>query len=234
MSDGRQDALVGRLPLAAGDHVLEVGCGKGAFLVAVLGRWPRATAEGFDRNPWFLADARDAAAAAGPDIARRVSFVETDAPGALIDDRAAAMTVAMGATGAFEGDQAATVRALARATRPGGVVVFADGLWLRQPPPDGLAAFGMARDELVDGVEGFAGLGIDAGLEPLDVEVVDEAEWDAYEASYAGAVDAWAAANPADPDRAAFLARAAAMRASYAAWRRDAFGYAIGRFRVPA
>lgn len=212
--------------------MLEVGCGKGDLLVRLLRRWPGATAEGFDRNPWFLADARAVALAAGEDVARRVSFIETDLAGALIADRGAAMSIAFGATGVYEGDQATTVRALAAATRPGGTVLFGDGLWIREPLASGLAAFGMAHDELAEGVDGFAALGIEAGLEVVEVEVVSDAEWDAYEAAYAAAVTAWAAARPDDPERDAFVARSAMMATSYREWRRDAFGLAIGRFRV--
>lgn len=222
-----------RCGLGAGDHVLEVGCGKGDLLVRLLTHWPGATAEGFDRNPWFLADARAAAAAAGEDVARRMSFIETDLAGALIADRGAAVTIGFGATGVYEGDQARTVRALTAATRPGGTVLFGDGLWVREPLASGLAAFGMALDELPDGVDGFAALAISAGLEVLEIEVVSDAEWDDYEAAYASAVTSWADAHPEDPDREAFLARSAAMGESYRTWRRDAFGFALGRFRVP-
>jgi hypothetical protein len=233
ISSDRLDALVERCALDPGDHVLEVGCGKAELLVRLLARWPGATAEGFDRNPWFLAEGRVAASAAGGDVARRLSLVETDVPAALIADRAAALTIALGATGVYEGSQAATVAGLVGATRPGGVVVFGDGLWIREPSAVGLRAFGMARDDMVDGPDGFAALGIEAGLEVLDVEVVSEAEWDDYEASYAAAIAAWAAAHPDDPERAEFLARSSMMAASYRDWRRDAFGFAIGRYRVP-
>ncbi len=233
ISDDRQVAIVERCVLGPGDHVLEIGCGKAALLVALLRRWPGATAEGFDRNPWFLADGRAAAAAAGDDVARRLSLIETDVPAALIADRGVALTIAMGATGVYEGSQAATVAGLAGATRPGGVVVFGDGLWIREPSADGLRAFGMAREDLADGPDGFAALGREAGLEVLDLEVVDDAEWDAYEAAYAEAITAWAAAHPDDPERDEFVARSAMMAESYRGWRRDAFGFAIGRFRVP-
>jgi SAM-dependent methyltransferase len=226
------DALVARSELGAGDNVLEPGCGKGEFLVRLLEGWPRATAEGFDRNPWFLAAARAAAVEAGAQVVRRVSFVETDAPGALMADRSVALAVAMGATGIL-GDHAATVAGLARAVRPGGVVVFADGLWIREPPSSGLASFGMTRDELPDGPEGFAALGVEAGLALLDLEIVAEAEWDAYEEAYAGAIERWAAANPDDPDAGPFLERAGLFRTSFLEWRRDAMGFAIARFRVP-
>ena len=230
MSPARLADVVAATPMTSGDHALELGVGKGAFLVALLDRWPGATAEGFDRNPWFLADARVAAAEAG--VGARVSFVETDAPGVMLADRAVAMTVAMGASG-IVGDGAGTIATLAAATRPGGTVLFADGLWLREPPADGLAAFGMPRDELPDGEDGFAALGEAAGLVVDAVEVVATDEWDAYEGSYAASVERWAAAHPDDADREAFLARAEMMRSSYTDWRRDTFGYAIGRFRVP-
>jgi SAM-dependent methyltransferase len=231
ISPARLAALVERSALADGDHVLEIGCGKGAFLVGLLERWPGATAEGFDRNPWFLADARAAAEAAGRDVARRVSFVETDIPGALIADRGVALTVAMGATGVYEGSQSATVAGLAAATKPGGTIVFGDGLWIREPSAAGLRAFGMALDELADGVDGFAALGVEAGLEVLEVEVVDDTEWDDYERAYASGITTWAAAHPDDPEHDEFVARSAMMADSYRDWRRDAFGFAIARFR---
>ena len=59
----------------------------------------------------------------------------------------------------------------------------------------------------------------------------------------AGAADyvpprgAWERQAPAtagfDPERDEFVARSALMADSYRDWRRDAFGFAIGRFRVP-
>ena len=231
LSTVRLDALVGRTPLGQGDHVLELGCGKGDLLIRLLARWPAATAEGFDRNPWFLSTARSIAESAG--VAGRLSFVETDAPGALIADRSVAMASAVGASG-IVGDQTATVAGLAQAARPGGVVLFGDGVWIREPSISGLVSFGMTRDELPDGLDGFAALGVEAGLDVLDVDIVTDAEWDAYEDAYAGAIEAWAAANPDDPEAEPFLERAALFRSSYAEWRRDAFGFAIARFRVPA
>ncbi len=58
MSPARLAAVVAATPLTSGEHALELGVGKGAFLVTLLAHWSGSTAEGFDRNPWFLADAR--------------------------------------------------------------------------------------------------------------------------------------------------------------------------------
>jgi hypothetical protein len=222
--------LSGRVALAPGARVVELGSGKAALLIRLLRRWPGASAEGFERNRWFMAEARTAAAEAG--VAGRLSLVDTDSPGALLGGRSVDVAIAMGATG-IVGEQAETLAFLASIVGPGGQVVFGDGAWLAEPDPEGLAAFGMARDELADGADGFADLGRAAGLEPVTVELVSTGEWDEYESAYAGAIDAWAAANPDDPERAVFLARAAAMRASYAAWRRASMGFAIGVFRTP-
>ena len=234
IDDARLDALVEACPLERGDHVLEIGCGKAELLVRLLARWQGATAEGFDRNPWFLADGHAAADAAPGDVGTRLSLIETDAPAMFLADRSVAMTIALGATGVYDGSQTATLAGLAGATRPGALVVFGDGLWIREPSAAGLRAFGMARAEMVDGPDGFAALGLEAGLEVEGVEVVDEAEWDAYEAAYAETIAVWAAAHPDDPEHDEFVARSAMMAESYRDWRRDAFGFAIGRFRVPA
>ena len=114
--------------------------------------------------------------------------------------------------------------------------MFGDGLWIREPSAAGLRAFGMARDELADGVDGFAALGCrgrSAGR--ATSRSSSDAEWDAYEARLRrGASRTWAAAHPDDPERDEFVARSAMMADSYRDWRRDAFGFAIGRFRRAA
>lgn len=139
----------------------------------------------------------------------------------------------MGATG-IVGDASATLAFLASIVGPGGQVIFADGVWVADPPPGGLASFGMRREELPDGVPGLTALAVAAGLDPVSVELASSDEWDAYEAAYAGAIEAWVlTVGPEDPDRAAFLARAASFRESYADWRRACMGFAIGWFRRP-
>jgi SAM-dependent methyltransferase len=230
VSAERLDALAETVPLAPGARIVELGSGKAALLIRLLRHWPGTSAEGFDRNRWFMAEARAAAEAAG--VAGRLSLVDTDSPGALLAGRSVDLAIAMGATG-IVGDQAETLAFLASIVGPGGHVIFGDGAWVADPDPDGLAAFGIARDELVEGAEGLAALGRAAGLEPVSVELVSPGEWDAYEAAYADAAEDWVVANPDDPERAAFAARAAGMRVSYAAWRRAAMGFAIGVFQVP-
>jgi hypothetical protein len=157
-------------------------------------------------------------------------LVEADAAGLPAPEGGVDLAVSMGASGAI-GTHADALRWLARRVAAGGPVLFGDGVWAGEPSADGLAAFGMERDELPDGLDGQRELGRREGLEPVWSELVSAGEWDDYEAGYADAMERWAAANPSDPERHAFLARAAAMRDSYAAWRRGTFGFGITLFR---
>jgi SAM-dependent methyltransferase len=237
VSSARLDGLVDRLELAAGARVLEVGCGKGELLVRLLDRWSGASAVGVDRSPWFLADARARATEAG--VGERLKLVEADAGDGDVLGRAIGaggrepgfdLAASIGAGGIF-GDQAATLRRLGGLVRSGGAVLYGEGVWVADPPAGGLTAFGMSRTELPDGVAGQVALARAAGLEAIFAEAVDAGEWDDYEAAYVGEIEPWAQAATDDPDRDAFLARAAAMRASYAAWRRASMGFAIGLYR---
>lgn len=98
-------------------------------------------------------------------------------PGSLLTDGRADLAIAMGASGIL-GDQAATLAGLAAAVRPGGSIVFGDGVWSAEPPDEGLASFGMTRGELPSGPAALLAIGRGLGLVPLDVETVSQAEWD--------------------------------------------------------
>ncbi len=104
------------MPLAPGARIVELGSGKAALLIRLLRRWPGTSAEGFDRNRWFMAEARAAADEAG--VAGRLSLIDTDSPGALLAGRSVDLAIAMGATG-IVGDQAETLSVPGVDRRPG-------------------------------------------------------------------------------------------------------------------
>ena len=211
--------------------MLELAPGNGELLVRLLAAHPGARATGIDRSPWFLRNARQRAVELG--VADRIELRDEDATRVSWPIDAVDLAIAVGAAGIL-GDHAGTVAALARMARPGGgLVLFGDGVWTGEPPADGLAAFGMERGELPEGLAGQQALGAAAALAPLWSELVTVEEWDDYESAYGSMVEPWAAANPEDRDRDAFIARTALMRKSYADWRRDSFGFGITLFRRP-
>jgi SAM-dependent methyltransferase len=229
ISDERLDAIVARLALPPRARAVELACGKGELLVRLLATYRAARATGVDRSPWFLADARHRAIEAG--VAERIELLEADASAFKWPVGSADLAIAIGASGIL-GDQRETLAALARMACPdGGLVLFGDGVWVGEPPREGLESFGMDRAELPEGLGGQRELGSAAGLEPVWSELVSTQEWDDYETAYASVPEAWAGRNPADPDRDAFLERATLMRESYESWRRDAFGFGLTLFR---
>ena len=186
ISDARLDALVERLRRwRAGDHVLEIGCGKAELLVRLLDPLARRDRRGLRPQP--VVPGRRPGGGRGRRRRRRRGALSLDRDGrrrrCSSPTAAWRMTVAMGATGVYEGSQAATVAGLAGATRPGGLVVFGDGLWIREPSAGGSAR---VRDgPRRAGRRRRRVRGPRRGGRParsLAVEVVDDAEWDAYEA----------------------------------------------------
>ena len=235
IDDARLERSSSACPLERGDHVLEIGCGKAELLVRLLARWPGATAEGFDRNPWFLADGRAAAEAAGGDVGTRLSLIETDAPAMFLADRSVAMTIALGRDRRVRRQPGGDRGRAGGGHAPGGLVVFGDGLWIREPSAAGLRAFGMARDEMVDGVDGFAALGTRGRpARSRASRSSTRPSGTPTRPPTPTTIAVWAAAHPDDPEHDEFVARSAMMAESYRDWRRDAFGFAIGRFRIPA
>ena len=70
------DFLMDRLALAPGDRVLDAPCGHGRLAIELARRGCAVT--GVDISSEFLAEAESAAAAAGPDVAARLSWRESD------------------------------------------------------------------------------------------------------------------------------------------------------------
>lgn len=220
------DALVGALPIAPGARAVDVGCGKGELLVRLAARG--ATGLGIDVNPWHIRDADARARAAG--VSDRVAWRVADARVTLLPD-GVDLVACIGATGAAGGPVAAP-GVLAARLRPGGCLVLGELFWRAEPDPDDAAAFGIGPGELLDRTGTLArmtapGLGIDR------VTVSMDGAWARYEAAYAAAIDHWAAAHPDDPERAAFLERAAVMRTTWARWRRDTMGFLVAILRRP-
>jgi ubiquinone/menaquinone biosynthesis C-methylase UbiE len=67
-ADALREALVAQARIAAGQRVLDVGCGTGDLLLAVKRAVPEARVVGVDGDPAMLARARDKAARAGIEI----------------------------------------------------------------------------------------------------------------------------------------------------------------------
>jgi SAM-dependent methyltransferase len=224
------DAYVDDVPVRRDGVALDQGTGKGSLPIRLAHR--RAVAAlGVDRNPWFIADGVAAVERArlGDLVQLRLGDAATAAMGTL--DGSLDLAACVGASGIFGGSRE-TLTVLARMVRPGGLIVLGEGYWRVAPEPAWLAEFEIGADEMTD-LEGAVTTGVALGLEPLEPLLASTPEWDGYEEHYAGSIERWAADHPDDPEREAFLERAAWFRDTYERWRRDAMGFGLFTFRRP-
>jgi SAM-dependent methyltransferase len=110
------------LRTAATPRILDLGCGVGRSAIALARAYPRATVRGIDLDPASIADARDAAAAAG--LAHRVTFDCIDAA-RLPDDTTYDLVTIFEALHDM-GDPVGTLRAARSVLAPGSSVYIAD------------------------------------------------------------------------------------------------------------
>lgn len=216
------DSLLARLPAREPARVLDVGCGKGEWMVRALERLG-GTALGIEPNPEFAADAR--ARAETLLGAGRVRIEERDYAPGLVRDERFSLVICTGALRAF-GDWDEALRAVARLVRPRGRALLGPTYWECEPAREYLDFLGAgpgSMHTLADTVARAAA----AGWRVTAQHESTLAEWDEYEHAYAANVRAWCEAHPADPDAAAFRQRIERWALAYSRWGRDTMGYAL-------
>ena len=228
VGDRTLSEVAGRLRLPARGRVLDVGCGRGEWLIRLLERY-RARGVGIDRSALLIDDARARARLRG--VEDRVDFHVADARVFPIPPGTFDVAICLGATHAL-GLRDGALRALARAVRPGGQIVVGEGYWKTEPDPDYLALLEAERDEFTDH-EGNSRAGRDVGLSLEAKWASSEAEWDAYEGAYAGGIRRYLSAHPDDPDADAMRERVDRWERGYQRWGRSTLGFGIYLFRTP-
>jgi SAM-dependent methyltransferase len=225
LSLAKVDELVELLDLAPGSRVLDIACGKAEPLVRIAERYD-CSGVGVDISPPFVADARAKVAARAPG-----RFDILEGHGAKFEGEAGSFDVALclGASFVFGGYRE-TLRALARWTKPGGLVVSGEPFWKREPDPDYLRGAGLEAGMFRDHA-GNVAAALAEGLTPLYAIVSSDDDWDRYEGLQWRAAERWAAANPSDPDVGEVLQRQRAARDLYLRWGRDCLGWAVYVFR---
>jgi SAM-dependent methyltransferase len=223
VSDDALRRLVGRLvpPAGAGRPrtALDLGCGNGAWLLALLGAHPVFEGVGVDTSAPALDAARDRAAMAG--LVGRAVFVEADA--ATWRGEPADVVLCVGAAHAF-GGTAGALAAVRGHLRPGGRVLFGDGFWEAGPSEAALAGLGAEPGELPD-LPGLLAEVTRAGFEPGYGHVSTQPEWDEYEWCWTGALTEWALTGADDGEREQALDAARTHRRQWLEGYRGELGF---------
>jgi SAM-dependent methyltransferase len=199
ISPSAVEEIVEALDLAPGARVVDLGCGKGELLLRIAGRYA-IDGTGVDRDAGLLAEAR-------AEVERRtllgaVELVESDVLDWTGERASFDLAVSVGAGFGGLVDTLARLRDLAQ---PGGLVLFGDGLWRREPSPRYLDVLGAAPDELTD-ESGLIAAAERLGLSLIHGVTSSAEDFDRYEAEWAENGERYVAAHPGEPGVEDFLA----------------------------
>ncbi len=217
LSDASVSRLLERLDPPERGRVLDLGCGGGAWLRAVLAGHDDLTGVGVDLHPHGDVEAFTTATGG------RGSIEGADATtweGGTFD-----AVIAVGVAHVF-GGPGGTLDAARRHLAPAGRVLLGEGVWDVPPTEAALRGLDATPDEFTD-LSGLVRLARDHGYEPVHGHVSTLEEWDEYERSWTGSLTDWALEDGRDPsERIEALTAAAEHRDAWLDGYRGVLGFA--------
>ena len=216
-------AMIG-IPVGPDDRVLDVGCGRGAFIVELAAR-SGCRAVGLDIDAGVIDAARSYAGERG--VADRVRFDVCEAD-AFDVDRPFDAGVCIGSSHACGGFARALDYLIERTTGSGRLLV-GEGFWRKTPERAYLEHIGAGADEMGSHWENVETARAQ-GLSPLWTAVSSDAVWDHYEGLYRLAMARHLERNPDDPEHDAFGRRSEHWYEGYLKWGRETMGFALYLF----
>jgi SAM-dependent methyltransferase len=203
-------------------HLLDLGCGEGAWLLRALRDHPACTGAGVDLSGHGFGHTRAAAARLG--AADRLQLYCQDVT-AYRSPRPADVVLCVGSAYAFGGVRPA-LQAAREHLATDGVLVLGDCFWEREPSPalrSRLEGEGATYTDLPGTVEQV----VADGWAPVSGHVSTLREWDDYEWSWTGSLADWAVDNPHHPDRQEVLRASAAHRDIWLNGYRGVLGFVV-------
>jgi SAM-dependent methyltransferase len=226
LSEAKLDEIIELLALSQRARILDIGCGKGEFLVRSAVRW-ECQAVGVDLSPHFVSDARARVQSAG--LHAFVDIVEGDGSEYRAEPSSFDAAACFGASwiwGGFRG----TLIALRAWTKPGGLVISGEPFWRRSPSPGYLKASGLSESTFSSHA-GNVAIGSEVGLRLMHAIVSSHDDWDRYEGYQWYAAERYGARVPDDPDLPEIRRRMREDQDNYLQWGRDELGWAVYLFR---
>lgn len=176
LSVAQMASLVQILAASAPQSVLEIGCGPGTFSLE-LAKSCDTTIKALDINPAFLARAR--ALAGAQTLRGSIEFLEQ--PASSITNETFNAVVCIGSSHAF-GTTPEALRRCSALLKPGGVLLFADLVWLAAPPEEFLKVLDTAQSAYWLASEAETAFTA-AGLSLVHTETASQTSWQSYESN---------------------------------------------------
>ena len=213
-----------------GWRVIDVGCGPAAMAAHLAERFG-VTVEAVDRSAIMLDLARGRMEGAAKS---RVSFHQAESMDYLSQAEPCDLLMAVGCGVLVPGaaDNAAQLKALAAAVKPGGRLLWGETFW-KTPPSDRFRAATGPVAALYASHAEYVHAGEAAGLTPLYAAVSSDQDWDEYAWRYSTAIEGYAAAHPDAPEAPVMRARIAQWRQMYLSEGRETLGFGLYLFAKP-
>jgi SAM-dependent methyltransferase len=201
-------------------QVVDVGCGKGAWLLAAMERFS-ATGTAIEPNPTFATMLRTYAMTRG--LMRDLRIEMFPAAQVPLMPHSFDLGICVGSLHAFGGYRE-TLAALSNLVKPMGWGIVGEGFWRRTPDHEYLEFFG-ADESMMMTLDATLETARECGWQVAGHHVSTQEEFDDYEHTYAASLRRALQARPDDPDTEAFHARIEAHADAYARWGHDTFGF---------
>ncbi len=175
MRSSKLDRFIEALDLSKGARVLDIGCGKGEFLLRLHKEYG-ISGIGVDKSPYCISDCDKNKIEKAPNA--NIEYLLMDAAD-FTTEKQFDLTCCMGASWIYDGIKG-TLQALKELTKPGGLIVLGEPYWIKEPSPEYLAAEEMKKETFHTHRENVM-MGDELGLTCGYTLCSDHEDWDIYE-----------------------------------------------------